>query len=544
MPPANCPTWQTEILRTIRTLGTSARQGHPSLLVLALILLGARHRFAALSAMVNVDMYFLWSRRIRLFTEGLFSGNLSATYQSHHPGVLFMWIEGLLWKLFGLVEAPVNPEKLWVSTLPVAIVGLGLGPATFLLLRRLLGKEHTVTSFVAGALLATEPMMLAHSRNAHLDMLVGVLSWSSVLAALIAYRSLSRKWAITSGVLLGLGLLSKVSAGGFALGITLLFSFGMATRRDQRLLLLHQLLRIGLVSAAVVVVLWPALWVHPLAVIHDLRVGALRDVDKASVFMFLGDTGKLSLPWGVYGFYAVFLLTPEFILPSILGASLLVVAPRRLAFAVLAATLVCVPFFVLVATSSHVGARYLIPFLPYVAFVSGATIETALRWLGRTQARWGLRPLALGILLVVLSLRLVRAEHIHPLPITYCSTWTGIDCTEVFHLGWGEGLREAALKIRDHLPFTPKDGKVAIYGSPYAKTMGAWLPLRSVGSVKDAELLVDYIADWQRNVATTRAIEESVRERKVKMLWQITFNGRPYVRIYPGPKYRTTPTDS
>lgn len=508
------------------------------LLALGLTLLGLVHRLADLAAMVNVDMYFLWSKRIRGFIEGLFSGELAATFQSHHPGVLLMWIDGLLWKLFGVVQSPVDPTKLWLSTLPIALVGIVFGPTTFLLLTRLFGSRHRLTAFLTGALIATEPMLVAHSRNAHLDLLVTSLSFCAVLTALIAFTSSDRRYTVASGVLFGLGVLTKASAGGLAMGVVLVALASTPWFRPQRFRRFLTCVGIGVIAAGVVVLLWPALWVDPFRVIQGLTEGVAKEVDKASAFMFLGEVGKLELPLAVYPCFALFLLTPELLLPLLFLGGLLAMAPPRLRRGVGAVLLVSLPFLLLIATSARIGMRYMLPFVPFIALGSAAVFETGWGWVRRRglgRAGW----LLLGLVLAAaVGGRLVRLERLHPHPITYCSTWTGVDCTQIFHLGWGEGIREAAWALKDHLPHATANKPVRIYGGGYARTIGAWLPVHSAKEPKDAEILLDYLPDWQRRTASHRSITAFVQQTGAPLLFETKLNGRVYVRAYPGGRYQ------
>jgi len=501
-----------------------------------LLALGAWHRLDDLSAMVNVDFYYLWTKRVARFVQALGDLNFAATYQSHHPGVLFMWLEGLWLGLAGRLDQALDPSTVALAALPIALLGVLFAPAAFLVTHRLLGPRHWLAAFLVGLIFASEPMLVAHARTAHLDLMVTAFSTMSLLTALLCLRTGSRRHALVTGLLLGLGLLTKLAAGGVALGIVLVFSIEILRGPGQRRRLLGSLCLIAAVSSAVVLLLWPALWVEPQVVVRQLLDGASGEIDKSGAFMFLGETGRLELPWSIYGFYTVFLLTPELVIPAMLGLGMLLLAPPRLRWFTGRALLVGLPFLVVVLTSARVGPRYLLPAVPLLVFIAAAVLETLATLLLRSVAE-PRRRITVGLFLLSLAgFRLERLNLLHPLPITYCSQWTGVACTRVFHLGWGEGLRETAQAIGSR--WARAGAPVTVYGGAYTKTMTPWLSLRATGEIADAELLVDYIADWQRLRPSSRAIARSVQERGVAMLEEVRVGSRAYARIYPGPRYR------
>lgn len=509
----------------------------PTLAVL-LFLLALGLRVTELDAMVNVDMYHLWSKRIVRFMAGLSSGELASTYQSHHPGVVFMWLAGLVWKAMGVLQMPLDPQKLVQATLPVALIGAVFPLASFLLMRRILGRKNDALAYIVGALIATEPLFIAHSRNAHLDMLVTALSWTALLAAIVAERERSQRWAMGCGVLLGLALLTKLAAAGFALGIAAMFFRTVAGRsRDERQRQLWLLIVIAATSALVFVLLWPALWVSPFETIAKLFFGVHQEMDKTSDFMLLGETGKLRLPLWTYGLFLIFLVTPEFLGFAAIGGFLARRADPRVRTFALDTVVATVPLIVLLVGSARIGNRYLIPTLPLLGTLSGIGMMGAwTRMEGHVRAHWR-RVVAAGLLLVLFGARTARAVALHPLPITYCSGWTGRDCTDVFHVGWGEGLKEASVIVNEQAKLRGWSAPAKVYGTGYASLMRVWTPISSTKTFSDAQLLVDYLPDRQRRLQPALAIAEFVKAGGHAPLGEVRIAGRVYVRIFPGPKY-------
>lgn len=511
--------------------------GNPWAMGFLILALSAAVRCGDLDAMVNVDMYIFWNRRIARFIAAVNAGDYQQTVQSHHPGVMFMWLAGLLWKAFGIVDARLDPVKLRLAVWPVVVVGSLFPAASYAVLRRLLGNAHRLAAGLIALLFATEPMLVAHSRNAHLDVLVTSFAWLAVLCALVAKRELSLLWSVASGLLLGLALLSKLSAAGYALGIALVFGSSSLQAQRRSLKLTVRLGCIAAVSAAVVVALWPAMWVGPEAVIERLHSGLTTEVDKTGPFMFLGKTGKLDLPFWIYGVFVIYLVTPEFFAPGLL----LLTFWRRLDVRVQTfawdAVMASAPLIFLVLQSNHVGNRYLIPMLPILGTLGGLGLAAAIQLLKVDGRPSWQRQVARVIVPTLLVGRLARLMSLYPLPITYCSGWTGVDCSRVFHTGWGEGMREAAQFVRITAQNRGYGGAVTVYGDAYAATMAVWTPLVTTRDLEQAHLLIQYLPNRQRRVPISEAIEEYVTSHAASPLYEVKMSGRTYVTIYPGPRY-------
>lgn len=504
---------------------------------LGIFVLSLATRLPSLDGMVNVDMYHLWTPRIDKFWAALLEGRFDATYQSHHPGVTLMWLAGGLWKWSGEPSGTLTPERLRLATIPVLCLGSIFPVAAYGFMRKILGPAG-IASGLVGLFFATEPLFLAHSANAHLDMMVTGLAWCALLGAILALRSDGLKWAIVSGVLLGLALLTKLSAAGFALGVTALFALELYRTPRRATTLFVQFAVLSSTAAVTVYVAWPALWVAPIQTSLKLYQGLFVEVDKVSAFMYLGHTGKLVLPRTIYAVFAVFLVTPEVIVTLVIGGLYVLVADSRFRRVSQQLTLGSLPFALAITGGSRVGVRYMLPLLPWMLTLAACGLAVAherllSRWQNRNQAT--LEWLLAGGLL---ALRVLRASDLQPLPITYCSKLARVDCARVFHVGWGEGIKEAALHLeaieRKHLG----PHAITVYGSPYASTARVWSSVRSVRRIEDAQILLDYSSDWQRQLPTSQKIARYVAASGARPLYEFSASGRPYVRIFAGPLYR------
>lgn len=505
--------------------------------VAALLLLGGALRLGDLDAMVNVDMYFLWSSRTVRFMNALATGAFEQTYQSHHPGVTLMWLVGCVWRAFDVLSLPMalHPEKAKLAVWPIVVLGSLFPPAFYLVATKALGPNRRFPMGMAALLLATEPLLVAHSRNSHLDQLATTFAWLAVWFALAAKRVPSYRSAAFCGIGLGLALLSKISTAGFAVGVAALYfvdCFRYPRLAPQRL---KQLTVIAVVAVATVFLLWPALWVAPVDTLLKLFSGLSREVDKSIPFMLFGHAGKMNVPAWVYGLFVVFLVTPEAWIPGVLG--LLYLTKRELGVRRFLVDLgvICFPFVYLTLTSNAVGVRNIIPLVPLFSLLTALVVDS----LARRFVILKRKKLVIGaavLLSVAFGGRTLRVISLYPLPITYCSRWTGLECSKVFHLGWGEGMKEAAQFIgeysRQHFP---KEKNVSLFGSAYAGIIRVWTPVKIVATPEISHFIVDYSPDWQRRTDRAKAIAKYVQLNRLSPLHEVVLEGRPYVRIYAGP---------
>lgn len=505
---------------------------------LAVLALSAAARWGEFDSMVNVDMYGRWQHRIAKFIQAVFAGEFQDTYRTHHPGVTFTWLAGLSWELGGVVEGRLDPAKLRLAVLPVACVGALLPVASYWAMNRLLGRERRMMSLLGAMLLATEPLLVAHSRQAHLDMLLTSFGWLALLLGIIAQRESSVRWAAAAGLLLALALLSKLTAAGHALGIAFLFIGRWLFERAQWRSDLRVLGVIVLVSLVTVIALWPALWVAPEMVLENLVRGGAREVNKVGPAMFLGEVGKLSLPFWVYGVFLVFLVTPEFFLPAALLAPLWRGLDPRVRLTAVQLTLGALPLSISIVSSAHVGMRYMLPLLPLLGTLSGMALsEAGARALAFGRARPWLPRAALVLCAALFSGRVARLAELSPLPIAYCSKWTGMDCGDAFHMGWGEGLKEAAQFIERDWIERGSSGPIQVFCSAYPASMALWAPIERTTKLEYASFIVDYRPDWQRRIKTSRQIAKHVKRHQLTPLYEVVLDGRSYVRVYAGPRY-------
>ncbi len=122
--------------------------------------------------------------------------------------------------------------KAWSVLLGVLAI-----PALFMLLRRL-APERPAVAWLGAALLAVEPFQVHFARQGIQDVYLTFFPVAGLAAALWYRASRAAGWLVLSGLLFGLGLASKWSAGfslALALGLVAFDAWRQGTRPAQRL---------------------------------------------------------------------------------------------------------------------------------------------------------------------------------------------------------------------------------------------------------------------------------------------------------------------
>lgn len=425
-------------------------------------------RLAAVGRYVTPDES-IWVYRSILFREALLHGRWADTLVAGHPGVTTTWLGAAgmtpqLWLAEGARASydwltkmaaltPDNVEAfrhlavlLTGGRVAVALVnGLGI-VAVYFLVRRLWGPKAAV---VAGLFLALDPFLVGLSGLLHVDGLSAtfvILSLLSLAVSLMPDEAEARQWVwlAAAGALAGLAVLTKTPT--LLLlpvsGLALLWPLFHDTRRHPRIRLATFLLDAviwGAAFAVVLVLLYPALWASPSAVLATIGGSANRHLAEALRETFF--LGRAAFDHGPL-FYPVVLLwrlSPVVWLALIPAAGLLF-AWRRHGRALppgiypaLLLLLWAVLFLVAITPAAKKFDRYILPIVPAL-LVLAAVVWSA--WAGRERrlGRW-LLPL---ILVGQATYWLVYAAY----PLAAYNPLVGGPRTAVGVLpaGWGEGI--------------------------------------------------------------------------------------------------------
>ncbi len=448
-------------------------------------------RVLDLGVFLNADEAMFWLQRSEIFLRALRGGDFAATAVSTHPGVTTMWLgsAGILLRDWlydaGLVRDGAFATFLAITRLPLMLAhsaGVLLG---YHLLRHMLSAP---AALLAALLWAADPFVIGYSRMLHVDALAGSFLTLSLLAAcLYWHHAPRRRWLVLSGVCAGLAILSKSPALALLPGVALIAL--AAGRSDERrttndephkrtFVLRHSsvvaLLAWGLVVAATIFVLWPALWVGPMRAYAQVRLGVEAEGAGTHVSgnFFLGREDDRPGPL----FYPAALalrLTPW----TLLGLLALPLALRRACPAVRRDMAALAGFALLFVAAMSVFPnklnRYVVPIFPLLDILAAIGILGFGFWV----LDWAVNkskvqnPKSAIVGLVALA-ALINAAWWHPYGIAAFNQALGgaRAGAQTFLIGSGEGMQEVAAWLNAQPDIT---GVVTV--SPMIQTLQPYL---------------------------------------------------------------------
>jgi len=512
-----------------------------------------------------------WVFRSIRFVEALAGGDLAGTFQAGHPGVTTMWCGVIGIGLRRLIEGqPVGQVLTTVSSWPslnpfdaeaMRILApflpygrLVVGTVTalcvagmYLLARRFVDDW---VAFLASALVALDPFCLAHSRVLHVDALAAsfmVLSIFGVLAHLATPRS--RRYAVISGCSAGLALLSKSPAVFLLPMVVLAFLIALVVSKNARergfKTLLMDLAIWGICMEAVFLLLFPAMWVHPIDTLMGIGgVGGHHAITPHETIFYRGtvgeDPGALFYPHAL-----AFRLTPLVMVGLLLAIPSLAArqsqrAERRSLCTVILSAVLFVSFMTFGAKKFD---RYLLPLFPLLDLVAavgyGGLMKLAARLLGAVLGRestdwrrWCCRsPVVLGTAAIVFLMGQTSIPY-SPYYLSYYNPWLGGGAAAAAEMpvGWGEGVELAA----DYLNGLGDGGdpKVATWAVAGLAPLfdGQVVPLKE-DSVPSADYILLYLGDVQANSPLVQELSGQEPDHVVRL------HGIDYAWIYPNLHY-------
>jgi len=228
---------------------------------------------------INVDQ-FLWYQRTENFFTAISNKDFASTYQQYHPGVTLMYLIGLgqlSYKMFtgdASVYSDVTYQnfgeynfhtKLYVVTFCILIIFLSAH-----LVHKI--TKSKVSSLLFLVLLLFESYYVGVLRNLHMDGILSVLLFSSVLSYYLACRDKSVRYFILSGILSGLSFLTK-STSFFTIlycGIIFLLFFIKFKSGDEKRWLVKMTCLWVLTFLTLFFLLFPAMWINPISTVKKI----------------------------------------------------------------------------------------------------------------------------------------------------------------------------------------------------------------------------------------------------------------------------------
>jgi len=414
-----------------------------------------------------------WLCRGINFHTALAQGDLKGTYQAEHPGVVTLWISAL--------AVPLSQAGEWVD-LCAQTGGRGLTsiedhamlarlPSLIFRARRLLAVVTWLgligiwwlsrrlfderTALLGAIFIGLDPFYLALSRVLHLDALLTTFMCLSVLSLLVYLQgSHQRRYLALSAVTGGLAMANKSPALFLApwTGLVLLAFAWPRTERHTREGLwkaLKDTVLWSVVAVSVVALIWPTLWVQPLAALSRVLGQALeyaREPHSRSNFFWGAirpDPGPAFYPV-VWAFR-----TPPWVMLGLLLALLGWRSRKKHPFphsTVQSVVLVLGGFALLYTAFMTLGAkkgdRYLLPIFPFVDLLAASG------WAALSIGHYTTRNIQLATLLTLILL-VAQFAVLWPSRPYYFSYYNPLlggarAAQRILEVGWGEGMERAA----------------------------------------------------------------------------------------------------
>lgn len=396
-------------------------------------------------------------------------------------------------------------------------------------------------SLLAVLLVSFDPFYFANSRILQPDGLLSAVMLLSLLSVLAYLHDRRRMWLWISAAAAGLAMLSKVpgvvmlpvTAGVLLAG----WRFPRLRPEGRAYRLREALTDLGLwvlAAAAVVVLVWPVMWSRPLSVLSDLAAFTASASDQVnSPFFYRGEIlpeGEFRAESEYYLLAFLWRTSPVVLAGLAAGIGAAVLARKensRQRFSV--------PFWLLIGlaallmTAFSLSAkrfdRYALP----AFLLLDAAAALGLCWL--LEFGPGRRPgrVAAGVagLVVVVQVGLVAGAH--PYYHAYFNpALGGLDqARNVFMVGWGEGLDEAARYLNQHAD-PGRDRVYAAYAGVFQFhydgvageiPFGQVIPANALDRLLEADYLVLYLPYRQRGaVRDLMAALEEVRPVHVVLI--------------------------
>ncbi len=503
-----------------------------------------------------------WVYRATRFLAALSTGDWAHTAQAGHPGVMTMWcgVVGILLRRFTAPEATaahlawlarlawLDPSDgpalkqlaffLVAGRLPVAVLTSLAVVGIYLLARRLWGGR---VALVGAVFLALDPFPVGLSAVLHVDALAASFMTLSLLALLIGVREAGRlfRWAVLSGVLAGLAVLTK-SPAVFLVPFTALI-LGVAFLVVRREWPPGRALRLGgafllwlAVAGLTFCALYPAMWVSPLGTLRDIFGTASRHAGSSVHPIFFW--GRATFDPGPF-FYPVALAfrTSPVIWLGVLAAFPLLLGRRFPDWArgrrlsLLALLCFAALFVVFMTPPTKKFDRYLVPIFPALDLVAAAGVVG----MAKRVSRWRRRGAPVVIATAIVLQALISLPYA-PYFLAYENPLLGGPRTaaRVLPVGWGEGVDRAAAYLNG------LDGAGDLYAAAGAMPHFAPLFAGETLLLNEENLpLADYLV--------VSAGDEQVRSGEIETLLAdaelvhtVRLGNLDYVKVYANTAYR------
>ena len=546
-------------------------------------------RVVDLNVFYGRDELTIW-RWSDQFTRAVWAGDAAATLTpSNYPGIPMFWAQTLFLtikyrfpSLFAQTYVPLAEldsqqqldllaERRLAAALLVSAQMIGAVWLTYLLFG---GR----VAFLSAILMGLDPFTLAESRLFRLQVTSVMFVCLSILAYFLYLRRRRWQWVLLSGLMAGLGGSSQTSAGLIGPYICLLLGLDVVIGGDTPWFSrLKRLVINGLIWAGGAMVafwlVWPAMWVKPVAAIQQIFLLGLRQATEESVWhgkvFFWGQVVE-SDP-GIY-FYPVvlaFRTTPLIwlgIISALFFAGRVLWQKKRgrlfkkeetfwsLPWTTVAIILLLAYVIMTTVALSLVLSkvdRFLLLIFPPLSIISALGLAALIEWFGEwfdahaglfkvinpRQAAAGLERPRRGLVIVVLGLQLALTLPAHPYFYSYWNPLVGGGRTAVATLpvGSGEGLDQ----IVSYLHRQPDGDRARLIcggSKPWCSNLFAGTTysndVYADGDWVKADYASFYISQLQREEYPSEIVDFF---RRQPPLYQVDLQGATYAWLYAVP---------
>lgn len=309
-----------------------------------------------------------WHYRSQQFVVGLKSFQFEKTYQHYHPGVTLMWISGIpieLYKQFtGITTYDMNNFLQFnlVAKLSVVTVQFVL---SFMILYFLSKEIGFYKSFGALSLFTFEPFFIGNSRLYHMDALLSLFMFLSVILSYQYLKSPKIINAVLAGFFISMSFLTKSISIGLLAFVFAYYAAHFYLKKDLKNLF-STILPLFLSFVFFTFLFFPALWVKPIYYIGEIfkeseRVGVRSGHEQIIFGDATDNAGFLFYP------LVFFIKFSPLILIGVLATVYFFVKERK--FNLLSFLSYCAVFyigyvFVMFFPSKKID-RYMVPVFPF-----------------------------------------------------------------------------------------------------------------------------------------------------------------------------------
>jgi hypothetical protein len=505
-------------------------------------------------AIYPVSRAWLWTMRAVNFGDVLLAGAWADTYQQYHPGVTVMWLSGFALKVLAWMRGLSSAQLLDIAPAPPgtadAVVQAGVLPLALVIALCIAGSAALVArladrrvGLAAGLLMALDPFFISYSKEIHLNGLLTMFMLVSALLLLVYLKEGKRAPLVWSGVFAGLAVLTKSPAifllpyAALALSVYPLLH-GVPLREALRGLWRPALKLVAWLAAAVAVfvLLWPAMWVQPVATLRAMGEGLFFHVETPNEndVYFMGevvdDPGApfylATMGWRMTA------ITLPMALAALAYALLNLRKPGRHDLTWLLAAYVLF-FTAQMSLSRMKQMSYILPAFPPLDILAAIGVVGTVDRLARLPL--GRRRPWLPAALLPLALVLQGAFSLpyHPYYGTHYNVLLG-----------GAKVAQHVVSLQDQGEGLDLAGRY-LSALPRGGMSGAWIQSRSALVFKSkfiglttyvpdprATYRVYYVHQIVRDLGGDEWAEAWERDRGNPPLWSVSFGGIPYVWIY------------